>query len=329
MNDMEEKRNNREIKVRLHHIDRGNCTEVWEVKPENGRPTRYLGRDDGFGPKEWYTLCDAPYGYCERNCHVREDLTLVICDKDWNEVLRDGMDRKRFPESFPSLDEACNEAWRKVVKELPHVTRNGFGEWITKQSFLPLNQTEMLNWRDCYNEEEASETLSRFTWIGEEYAIFKVTRRHTKCDAQWYEYYAGKTNRHKNEGYARFFAYEYHDRHIRDVLGTLGRRCDDISRAVVETRMDHYYGRTVSHFMDEFIGYDMSYEQVCDAKEYRLRKAHANYNEANAYYYRLKENEESIRGIEALLLLIREQIQKAGENNGKKTTCGQSLASRI
>ena len=71
---MEEKRDNKEIRVRLHHIDRGNCTEVWEVQTEKGKPKRYLGRDDGYGPKEWYTLCDAPYGYCERDCHVREDL---------------------------------------------------------------------------------------------------------------------------------------------------------------------------------------------------------------------------------------------------------------
>ena len=177
MNDMEEKRDNKEIRVRLHHIDRGNCTEVWEVQTEKGKPKRYLGRDDGYGPKEWYTLCDAPYGYCERDCHVREDLTLIVCDKDWNEVLRDGTDRERFPESFPSLDEACNEAWSKVVKVLPHVTHKGFGQWITKQSFLPLSQTEELNWRDSYYEEEASEILSRFTWIGEEYAIFKVTQR--------------------------------------------------------------------------------------------------------------------------------------------------------
>ena len=205
---MEEKRDNKEIRVRLHHIDRGNCTEVWEVQTEKGKPKRYLGRDDGYGPKEWYTLCDAPYGYCERDCHVREDLTLIVCDKDWNEVLRDGTDRERFPESFPSLDEACNEAWSKVVKVLPHVTHKGFGQWITKQSFLPLSQTEELNWRDSYYEEEASEILSRFTWIGEEYAIFKVTQRHTKCDAQWYEYYAGKTNRQEHEWYTRFFGYD-------------------------------------------------------------------------------------------------------------------------
>lgn len=311
MNDMEERRDYKEIKVRLHHIDSGNCTEVWEVQTEEGRPGRYLGRDDGYGPKEWYTLCDAPYGYCERDCHVREDVTLVICDKEWNEVLRDGMDRERFPESFPSLDEACNEAWDKVVKGLPHVTRKGFGQWIAKQSFLPLSQTEALNWRDCYHEEEANEVLSRFTWIGEEYAIFKVTRRHTKCDARWYEYYAGKADRQEHEGYARFFAYEYRDRHISDVLRTLGKRCDDIIHAAVETRTDDYHGRTVSHFMDEFIGYDLTYEQVCDARECRLRKAREDYNGASAYYHKLKENEGSVRGIEAMLLVMREQILKA------------------
>lgn len=201
------------------------------------------------------------------------------------------MDRERFPESFPSLDEACNEAWDKVVKGLPHVTRKGFGQWITKQSFLPLSQTEELNWRDCYCEEEASEILSRFTWIGEEYAIFKVTRRHTKCDARWYEYYyAGKTNRQEHESYVRFFGYEFHDRHISDVIGTLGRRCDDIFRTVVETRTDHYYGRTVSYFMDEIIGYDLSHEQVRNAKECRLRKAREDYDEALAYYHWLEKN---------------------------------------
>ena len=196
---MEEKRDNKEIRVRLHHIDRGNCRKYGRCRQRRGSPdaiwdvTRLW--TEGVVP-----LCDAPYGYCERDCHVREDLTLIVCDKDWNEVLRDGTDRERFPESFPSLDEACNEAWSKVVKVLPHVTHKGFGQWITKQSFLPLSQTEELNWRDSYYEEEASEILSRFTWIGEEYAIFKVTQRHTKCDAQWYEYYAGRQTGRNTSG---------------------------------------------------------------------------------------------------------------------------------
>lgn len=62
MNDMEEKRDYKEIKVRLHHIDSGNCTEVWEVQTEEGRPGRYLGRDDGYGPKSGTRYATPPTG---------------------------------------------------------------------------------------------------------------------------------------------------------------------------------------------------------------------------------------------------------------------------
>lgn len=68
-----------------------------------------------------------------------------------------------------------------------------------------------------------------------------------------------------------FFGYEFHDRHISDVLRTLGKRCEDIGSTLVETR----YRKdrpAMSYFMDEFIGYDLSHEQVRDAKECRLCK---------------------------------------------------------
>lgn len=313
--DMEEKKQkSKEIKVRLHRIDRRSCTEIWEVQTDKGQPRRYLGRDDGFGPKEWYTLCGAPpYGYCERDRRVRKDITIIVCDKEWNEVLRDGMDKERFPKSFPSLDEVCNEAWGEVLKKtkktFSYVTLHGFGEWILKQSFQPLNQTEEANWRHCYYEKIEEEILSRFTWIGEEYAVFKVTQQHTKCDARWYEYHFGKIHREEYEGYTRFFAYEYSERHIGDVLRTLGKRYDEICHAVVETRNGNY-GHSMSYFMEEFVGYDLSYSQICDAKEFRLQKAREDYNEANTYYYKLKENEETIRGIEAMLFSMRKQIYK-------------------
>ena len=42
--------------------------------------------------------------------------------------------------------------------------------------------------------------------------------------------------------------------------------------------------------MDEIIGYDLSHEQVRDAKECRLRKAREDYDEALAYYHWLEKN---------------------------------------
>ncbi len=97
----------------------------------------------------------------------------------------------------------------------------------------------------------------------------------------------GKTNRQEHEWYTRFFGYEYHDRHI-----------SDVSRHWKAVRRHHPYCGGNPHgpllraygfrFMDEFIGYDLSHEQVRDAKECRLRKAREDYDEANAYYYKLK-----------------------------------------
>lgn len=189
------------------------------------------------------------------------------------------------------------------------MTRKGGREWILKQSFLPLDKTGEGSWQYCLHETVSSETLACFTWIGEKYAICRVTQQHTKCYARWYEYYTRKVQR-IYYGHTHFFGYEFHDRHISDVLRTLGKRCGDISSTVVETRYreDH---SAISYFMDEFIGYDLSYEQVRDAKECRLRKAREDYNGANTYYYKLKENEVSVRGIEAILLVIREQMLKA------------------
>ena len=327
-NDMKERLENKGIRVRLHHINHGECMEVWQVDTPEGKPQRYICRNT-YGDNCWHWLCDAPNGCCERDYAVDDHVIITVCDRSWREITRDSNNRRRYVRSFATLEDTYNEVWRKIAGNHPEVTRKGFSEWILKQSFLPLNQTDEANWQYCWHETVASETLARFTWMGEEYAIYRVTQQHTKCDARWYEYYAGKIKRQKHEGYIRFFAYEYRDRHISDVLRTLGKRCDDIVHAAVETRTDDYYGRTVSCFMDEFIGYDLSYEQVCDAKECRLRKAWGDYNEANAYYYKLKENEQSIRGIEALLLLMRDRIQKAKKNNGKKFTYGQSLANRV
>lgn len=299
-----------EIKVRLHHIDSGQCMEVWEIQTEKGKPCRYLSRDDGFGVHEWSTLADAPYGYCERDCHLKDNITLVICDKEWNELFRDHADRKSFPESFPSLDEACNDTWGKVLKGLPRVTRTGYEDWITRQAMRPLGQNEEWDWINHDYETTKAEVLSRFTWIGEEYGIFRLTKKHTKCDACWYEYYAGEIHREEHRGYVHFFAYEYHERHISEILSILGKRCNDINNGIVETCQDEC-GYTKSYFMDEPVGSNLTYQQIQDAKASRFRKACDDYKEANAYYHTLKNNENSTRGIEAELYFILKQIKDA------------------
>lgn len=297
-----------EIKVRLHHIDSGNCMEIWEVWSEKGKPRRYLSRDNGFGIHEWYTLCDAPYGYCERNTHLSENVELIICDKQWNELFRTTPDKICTPDTFPSLEERCNDEWIKALKVLPRVTREGFGEWITQQAMRPLDRTEALNWRDCDHSTIETTIISRFTWIGQEYGIFRVKQKHTKCDAEWYEYFAGPIDG-KEHRYCRFFGYEYQHRHIGEQLSILGLRLMGVDNATVETRHNEFNGMIESRFMGRLVGYNLSHEQVIDVKKRMFNLVRDEYNEANAYYNKLKENECSIRGIDALLISMRKQLK--------------------
>ncbi|MCO7112338.1 DUF4313 domain-containing protein [Bacteroides uniformis] len=305
---MEVKQENKGIGVRLNHIRHGECMEVWQLQTPEGKPKRYVCRDT-YGENCWYWLCDAPSGCCERDYAINNDIAITVCDQSWREITRDSNNRRRYAKSFATLEDTYTEEWRKIAGNYPGVTRNGFKEWILKQSFRPLNGTEEANWQYCRHETVASETLAHFTWIGEKYAICRVTQKHTECDARWYEYYARKVQG-IYYGHTHFFGYEFHDRHISDVLRTLGKRCEDIGSTVVETRYRKGHS-AMSYFMDEFIGYDLSYEQVRDAKECRLRKAREDYNGANTYYYKLKENEVSVRGIEAILLAMRKQMLKA------------------
>lgn len=104
--------------------------------------------------------------------------------------------------------------------------------------------------------------------------------------------------------------HRYHEQHICEILSILGKRCNDMDNSFVETHQDEC-GHATSYFMDEFIGHNLTYQQIRDAKESRFRKACDDYKEANAYYYTLKNNENSTRGIEAELYFIRKQIKEA------------------
>lgn len=102
-----------ERKVRLHHVDVGFCLEVWEVERMPGRKQYYIGRET-VGAREWYTLFDAPNGYCEPSTTIRADVVFILCDDDWNELTRDSNDRTKFPLSKTmSIEEFVSKTERK------------------------------------------------------------------------------------------------------------------------------------------------------------------------------------------------------------------------
>lgn len=298
------------LKVKLHHIDRGQCMEVWSVKPKKGGPRRYVARNTS-GNHEWSWLCDAPYGYCERDFECSPGIMFIICDKYGHAILRDGNDRTKFPNSFPTLEECCDTAWKDIEKN-QYITRIGFGEWILKQATVPLRTgADEQNWKDCFQEIDKVEVLSRFKFLKRRKAIYKLTKRHTECGATWYEYYVGNFPYNENECFDKFFAYEFHEKHIGEILELLGKRCDDIDHASVHTAYDEERGLTSHSFMGKSVGYNLSYEEICDIKNRAIKSVADSYQEATTYFYALRNNEGSIRDIDAILYFIRKQIQEA------------------
>lgn len=197
----------KEFKVRLHHADPGYCLEVWEML-RNGKNNVYIGRDD-FGAHLWYTLRDAPDGFCERDYIINRSVEFIICTADWTPIGRDGNDRERFAEPYPTWAEACEKAWKRIRKEYPHVTLEGFDEWI--ESFAPqiMEAYEKRNWRNIYKKTVDRKILCRFNYLGEEMVITRLSRKHTKCKARWYEYFAQYPNIENTERYLKFYGYEY------------------------------------------------------------------------------------------------------------------------
>lgn len=70
--------------------------------------------------------------------------------------------------------------------------------------------------------------------------------------------------------------------------------------------------------MGEFVGYNLSYNEICDVRNRNMRSIADSYREATAYFYALRDNEESIRNIDAILYLMRGQIQEAKANKKKR-----------
>ena len=121
MNDMEEKRDNKGNQGtpapyrpwKLHGSMGGTDRE--------GKPRRYLGRDDGYGPKSG-TRSAMILRLCERDCHVRRTSPSLSTTKVGTrccETERTGT----LSESFPSLDEACNEGMEQGRRKCFRMSR--------------------------------------------------------------------------------------------------------------------------------------------------------------------------------------------------------------
>lgn len=250
----------KQINVKLHHISDGEYLEVWESKAEKGQKPLFFGRIT-HGGYEWVTLCDAPYGYCEVNYTVSDDVEFIVCDNDWNELFRDGNGTGYENHGFPSLENLCHTEWGKVQKRFPDVKRSGFYEWILSKATRPLNNVEKDNWTMMQFREVNSVIVHEFKYLGQEYAIIRVTKKHSECDEFWYGYYAGRKERDKFESYVHWYGYEFSDELSAKLLA------EETIRYVLDP--DCFTGRIVTTFSD---GIHDDYEKGKTLEDVRRRE---------------------------------------------------------
>ena len=195
-------------RIKLHHIEDDDFLEVWQARAEKGRKPRYFGRNTNRG-HEWYYLCDAPDGLCERDFPVPDSVELAVCDKNWKELFKDGNGSRNT--GFESLEELCGSQWANIGNKPPGITKEGFRPWILGKATRKLNCAEEDNWVLMWHKSVESRVIHTFKFLNEDYAIFRRTVRHDRCDACWYEYYAGRADKAGNDSYDKWYGYLFSD----------------------------------------------------------------------------------------------------------------------
>ena len=158
-------------------------SEMWECYTSTGRKI-YLNRTNWRNePRLWYTLSDAPYGYCERDCPVRCDVTIIMCNPKWEPLYYDSNISEFKPKTFVEVKPNClssleREKWKK----------DGLCDYLKKimaeiSDIKPgADEDDFLHYD---YQEESSEVLAAFQWMGIWYNILLVSYSHTRCEAKW------------------------------------------------------------------------------------------------------------------------------------------------
>ncbi len=178
----ETKTASKEFKVRLHHTDPGRCLEVWEMQRE-GKKNIYVGRED-CGAHSGQTLRDAPDGFCECDYVISRSVEFIICKETDSRRTR-----RQRPRTFRGT---LSDAGRSLPKGL-----GAYPEGVSPchtgrirgvdRTFAPrkMEANEKWEWRDACKETTGREELCRFDYIGDEMVVFRLGRKHTKCEARW------------------------------------------------------------------------------------------------------------------------------------------------
>lgn len=194
-----------EIKIRFYgYNDFGH--EMWEIFTGQEHSRRFLLRDISGPGGQWLTG-DGPD--CEPSFPVKANITLILCDHDWNEQTRTGNDRARFPDEFPTLIDACRQAWNDYShKPGCCLDPTDFWNWLSTKLPAGLNGVEQDNWLQNSRKTIRREVLQTFDYCGDKLAIVRVTEGHMNSCSLWRKYAVDMLNEDESDSYIHFYGYE-------------------------------------------------------------------------------------------------------------------------
>lgn len=194
-----------EYRVQFYSEEDDSYVELWQLVGQKKYIARYT-----CGPKRWYYVSD-PLGYCELDHAIKDDVTIIVCDWNGNELFRTS--NADCSVGFNTPKQEAFAQWTKYAKErnpsvsVENQSAQFFAHWATGTPVGDFNSW-LLSFQDPDRYEEAKdyaenwlwrrneqvgefETLAEYTYLGEIKKIERGHFRHTVCGVEWDEYFAG------------------------------------------------------------------------------------------------------------------------------------------
>jgi hypothetical protein len=217
--------NNNEIKAFCYTSDSGYSREIWKGMTDKGNEI-WIMRDTQDG--HWSYLSSGPEGYCEPENSIPKNVDILICNNYWEVFYRTGNDKERFPDGFPTFEQACEKHWASIKNDhLPTVGTPELKAWLDQVKPDGLSYLDSINWNyhrynnidpdllmvDDYrvSREEKGDfkttILLQFDYMGRQYHIVRKAVQHSMCNARWYVYVVVKFVDGKFDGNYYWFGY--------------------------------------------------------------------------------------------------------------------------
>lgn len=247
------------VKVRLYQTENDAYVELWKVVGTKGKfYARYV-----CGKPVWYHVCD-PLGYCELDYPCSDEMVFIICDQTGKPLFKDS-NKKELSNPFRTLAEEAKLAWR----DYGFAIRRGLNNWLlsymtqenlakdpTNTQFCPKE-----NWVYCWSDILERVRVGEFQYLGSQYYIWKITRKHRYCDCEWYEYVAAE----KDMDWEWPYYIEHYGEYFEPVMGPMYSEYEALQ--LVGAALAEYYGCKSLSIVKEDPWNQTPYERKMNTKE--------------------------------------------------------------